>query len=257
MRLAAITREVSPSINRCELSFHPRSPIDLPKAMAQHHAYQDCLARLGIEVISLPAQPDLPDSVFVEDAAVILDEIAVMTRTGAVSRRPESATLVETISEYRRVAWLTEPATLDGGDVLRIGRRLFVGATKRSNAAGIEQLRELVQPHGFRVHSVDVGPCLHLKSACSYLGDNAVLVNPDWVDPSQFGELDIVAVDPAEAGAANVLLVSDQVIMPSNFPRTESILQQRGFAIETLDVSELQKAEAGVTCCSLIFAPGR
>lgn len=253
VRLVAITREVSPSINDCELSYHARQPIDVAAAIAQHKAYQDCLERLGIRVISLPAMADLPDSVFVEDATIIVDEVAILTRMGASSRRPESPALAETISRYRPVKIMTEPATLDGGDVLRVDRRLFVGKTRRTNFDGINQLRDMLLPHGYTVEPIEVRHCLHLKSSCAYLGDNTMLVNPECVDAALFRDYDVINLDPEEPGAANALMLNDVVIMPDCFPKTISLLERRGFKIEALDVSELQKAEAGVTCCSVIF----
>ena len=253
MALTAITREVSPSIGRCELSFHERKPIDSTKAAAQHAAYERCLQRLGVQVISLPPIPDLPDSVFVEDAAVVVDEVAILTRIGALSRRAESSALKETLSQFRSVKEMTAPATLDGGDVLRVGPEFFVGNSERTNCEGIKQLGEILSPLGYAVQPVELRNCLHLKSACSYLGDNIILVNPAFVDPAAFGELELIEVDTAEPAAANALLVNQTVIMPNCFPRTASLLKRGGFKVETLDVSELQKAEAGVTCCSLIF----
>jgi dimethylargininase len=253
MGLTAITREVSPTINRCELSFHERNPIDVNKAIAQHKAYQECLRRLGVQVISLPAIADLPDSVFVEDAAVIADEVAILTRIGATSRRPESAALHKTISRYRSVKAMAEPATLDGGDVLRIDRHFFVGHSRRTNLDGIKQLGEIVRPHGYTVEPVEVHKCLHLKSACSYLGESTVLLNPACVDTRVFRKFDTINVTSEEPGAANVLALNDFVIIPDCFPKTISLLQSRGCKVQSLDSSELQKAEAGVTCCSLIF----
>src|SRR5438046_9860916 len=120
--LTAITREVSASINDCELSFHARKPIDVAKAIAQHKAYQDCLAELGVWVVSLPAEPELPDAVFVEDPAVVVDEVAVISVMGTPSRRPEADSLAHALSRYRPITFLRGPATLDGGDVLRVGR---------------------------------------------------------------------------------------------------------------------------------------
>jgi dimethylargininase len=253
MRSTAITREVSPGINRCELSFHNREPIDVEKAIAQHNAYVECLARLGIDVLSLPAEPDLPDSVFVEDAAVIVNELAVITRMGAPSRRPEAATLAEVVSRYRSIEFLSEPATLDGGDVLRIGSRLFVGETRRTNREGINQLREILGPHGYTVEAVEVKNCLHLKSGCSYLGNNRLLINRSCVDEKCFPEFELIEVPKEEPAAANALLVNDVVIIPTVFHRTHALLQNHALKVVPLLVSELQKAEAGVTCCSLIF----
>ena len=182
MPLIAITREVSPSINDCELSFHVRQPIDVSKAQMQHKAYQDCLAKLGAQIVSLPAEPDLPDAVFVEDTAIVLNEVAVIANMGAPSRRPETRSVANALARYRPLKFLTEPATLDGGDVMRIDRTLFVGLSQRTNRAGIEQLRALLGSHGYTVQPVEVTGCLHLKSACSYIGNNTILAHRAWID---------------------------------------------------------------------------
>src|ERR1017187_10410371 len=179
--LTAITRAVSPTIAACQLTFREREAIDIALAREQHRAYETCLAELGVEVISLRAEPDYPDAVFVEDAAIVLDEIAVMTRLGAASRRGESESLARVLQQYRPLHWLREPATLDGGDVMLAGKTLFVGVTARSNAAGIGQLAAAAEPFGYRVRPAAVRGCLHLKSACSNIGD-AVLVHRPWVD---------------------------------------------------------------------------
>jgi dimethylargininase len=154
--LTAITRAVSPSMNACELTYREREAIDVARAREQHRAYEACLAELGVEVISLAAEPDYPDAVFVEDAGVVLDEIAVMTRLGAASRRGESESLARALERYRPLCWLREPATLDGGDVMLAGKTLFVGVTARSNAAGAGQLAAAVVPFGYRVRPVVV-----------------------------------------------------------------------------------------------------
>ena len=253
MPLTAITREVSSSINDCELSFHGRQQIDVTKAIAQHKAYQDCLTYLGAKIVSLPCEPALPDAVFVEDTALVLDEVAVIANMGAPSRRPEARSLAEALSHYRPRKFLVEPATLDGGDVLRIDRSIFVGLSRRTNREGIEQLSELLRPYGYQVQPVDVRGCLHLKSACSYLGDNTILVNRSWIDAERLRGFELLDVPEEEPAAANVLLLNVIVIMPASFPRTRALLETRGFRVRTIDVSELQKAEAGVTCCSLVF----
>src|SRR5256885_14954105 len=182
MPLTAITRDVSSSINDCELSFLARQPIDVTKAIAQHQAYRDCLAALGARMISLPAEPGLPDAVFVEDPAVVVDEVAIISIMGAPSRRPEANSLAQTLSRYRPLKFLTEPATLDGGDVFRVGRSLFVGLSRRTNRDGIDQLRDRLRTYDYRAQPVDVRGCLHLKSACSYIGKDTMLVNRSWID---------------------------------------------------------------------------
>ena len=253
MPLMAITRPVSRSINNCVLSFQARQPIDVAKANAQHKAYQDCLAELGVEIVSLPAQPELPDAVFVEDAAVVVDEVAVISIMGAPSRRPEAGTLIDTLSRYRPIKFLVEPATLDGGDVLRAGRFVFVGLSQRTNRKACSQLSDLLGGYGYQVQSVEVRDCLHLKSACSYIGSDTMLVNRSWIDTERLRGFELIDVPNEEPAAANALLVEDVVIIPASFPKTRALLEERGFRLRTIDLSELQKAEAGVTCGSLIF----
>ncbi len=251
--LIAVTREVSRSIARCELTHLSRVQIDLELARAQHLRYQQALAELGCKVVSLPEQPELPDAVFVEDVAIVLDECAVITRPGAESRRPETGPVADKLREYRKLVLIEAPGTLDGGDVLRVGQTLYVGLSGRSNSAAVDQLRALISPYGYTVKAVDVNGCLHLKSAVSQVAENTLLVNPRWVKPVDFGAVEWLEVDPAEAYAANTLLIGKSIIYPTSFPRTRQRLEQRGIRVVAVDVSELQKAEGAVTCCSLVF----
>ena len=249
--LTAITREVSPTLGDCALTFLERSSIDVAKATAQHRGYVGILREFGAHVVSLPADAAYPDGVFVEDPAIVLDEIAVICRLGAESRRGEAVSLAQAIAPFRELKWIREPATIEGGDVVRIGRDLFVGLSQRTNRDGVEQLAELVAPYGYRVTGVDVHGCLHLKSACCSIGDGTVLINRAWIDAAPFGEYRMI--DVAEEWAADVLRIGDAVLMPEGFPRTRDRLEQAGLHTLAIDVSELQKAEAGVTCMSLIF----
>lgn len=251
--LAALTRGVSLTLDACELTCVPRQPIDVQLAHQQHRTYEQALEDLGLHVISLPPQPDMPDAVFVEDPLLVLDELAIVSRMGAASRRAESQTLAQTIAEYRPLRRLTDPATLEGGDVIRVGRELFVGLSKRTNQAGIGQLRHWVEPLGYRVHPVAVHGCLHLKSACCYTGAGKMLVNPDWVDVDAFHDFKLIPVATTEPGAANVLRIHNTVLMPACFPQTALVLQNEGLHLRTLDISELMKAEAAITCSSVIF----
>jgi dimethylargininase len=249
----AITRKVSPGITRCELSHLQREPINVPLATRQHEAYERCLAQLGCRLVSLPADPDLPDSVFVEDAAVVIDELAVVTRPGAASRRAETVSIARVLERFRPVAAIQAPGTLDGGDVLRVGRRVFAGLSARSNREGIEQLRALLSPHGYTVEVLPVSGCLHLKSAVTHVRPDAVLLNPQWADRAAFEGYERLEVDPAEPCAANALLVGGAAIYPTAFPRTAARLERAGVRLVHTDVSELAKAEGAVTCCSLIL----
>jgi dimethylargininase len=251
--LTAITREVSPRLDRCELSHVNRCPIDVEVAVRQHAEYRACLEQLGCDVMSLPADSELPDCVFVEDTSVVLDEAAIITRPGAPSRRNETALIEQALAPHRPLHRVEPPGTLDGGDVLRVGRTLYVGMTARSNGDGIAELKRLAGRYGYTVRPVPVTGCLHLKSACTSVADDALLINPGWVDPARFSGLDLIAVHPEEPGGANALLAGGTVVCAAAFPRTRQVLQDRGFDTVTVDNSELAKAEGGLTCCSLLF----
>jgi dimethylargininase len=251
--LTAVTREVSPAMNRCELSYLDRVEIDIGRAAEQHRQYEACLRGMGAEVIALPAEADLPDSVFVEDPAIVVEEVAILTRPGAESRRLEGQSLAKALARFRPLRWMQEPATLEGGDVMRVGRTLYVGASARSNSAGIAQLAEELAGYGYAVKAVEVRGCLHLKSGCCYLGEGTVLANRAWVDIEALAGLRVVGVAPDEPWAANVLTIDDAALMPSSFPATAEIVRSLGWKVQTVDISELRKAEAGVTCSSLIF----
>lgn len=249
--LIAMTRQVSPTIGQCEVTFVERSEIDVRKAVRQHRAYEQCLRDLGAKVVSMVADARYPDGVFVEDPAIVLDEIAVICRMGAASRRGEADSLADAIEPFRKLTWIREPATMEGGDVVRIGKTLYAGVSRRTNREGCGQLAEIAGPFGYRVIPVEVRGCLHLKSACCPIGDNAVLIHRPWIDRSAFDGLRQIEV--AEDRAADVLRIGDTILMPEGFPRTREALERSGFRTQAVDVSELQKAEAGVTCMSLVF----
>ena len=249
----ALTRAVSPGIGQGERTHVPRVPIDVERAVRQHEELERRLAACGCHVARVPPAPDCPDSVFVEDTAVVLDELAVATRPGAPARRPEVAAVADALRAYRPVAWIEPPGTLDGGDVLRVGRTLYVGLSARTNREGAARLERLAAPYGYRVRLVEVRGALHLKSAATEVADGTVLVQPRWLPPGAFRELGRIEVDPGEPWAANALRVGDRVLHPAAFPRTRERLEARGIATLPVDVSELAKAEGGITCCALVF----
>jgi dimethylargininase len=249
----AITRDVSPTLNRCELTHREREPIDVERAAAQHHAYQQSLRDLGISVIELPAEPEYPDAMFVEDPVVVLDEVAVITRMGAESRRGEAESLARALEPYRPLRRMTAPVMLDGGDVLRAERTLYVGHSERTNAAGIQQLGAIVEPFGYQVRPVAVTGCLHLKSGASWLGENTVLLHRPWVDAAAFHGMRLLDVPESEEWGANVLLHGNTVLVAEGFPRTAQAIRDLKRDVHTIDISELMKAESGLTCSSVIF----
>jgi len=248
----ALTREVSPAFASCQLTHLARVAIDVDRARRQHAAYEAAIADAGYRVIRLPGDPAMPDCVFIEDAAIVLDEVAIVTRPGAVSRREETAAVADELAHHRALKFVEAPGTVDGGDVLVVGRDVFVGRSSRTNPGGIEQVRRAASAAGYTVHETEVTGCLHLKSAATALDARTLLVNPDWIDPALFGDFQIVTIDPRERYAANVLRLHDRVLVPAAFPRTAERISDRGQRVVTVDAGELAKAEGAVTCCSLI-----
>jgi dimethylargininase len=252
-RLVAIVRPPTDALARCELTHLAREPLDVNLARIQHGGYVALLEELGAHVVALPEEPSLPDAVFVEDAAVVLDEVAVLTNPGAESRRAEVPSVAAALAPFRPLVRMESPATLDGGDVLRIDRTLFVGRSRRTNDAGLDRLAEATAPHGYTVHPVPVDGCLHLKSACSYLGRGVVLANPACVDARPFANYQLLVVADGEPRAANAFRVGDTVVIAAGFPGTAHRIRAAGFPVRTVPLSELQKAEAGGSCMSLVF----
>jgi len=260
LQMVAVLRTPAPTLaTQCELTHLAREPIEFARILDEHAAYAAALREHGVRVDILPALGDAPDSVFVEDAAIVLDELVLLTRPGAASRQAEPLHIRDALSSHRpRLVSITAPGTLDGGDVLRIGRTLLVGRSTRSNAAGIEQLARLVADHGYSVRAVPVSGALHLKTACTALDDTTLLVNPAWLDPAQLHGFDLISVADGEAFAANVLRLPGGLLVNAAYPRTRERVEQeaaaRGARVSAVDIGEFGKAEAGLTCLSLVFA---
>ncbi|HEX6944167.1 MAG TPA: arginine deiminase-related protein, partial [Gemmatimonadaceae bacterium] len=220
--MIAFTRAVPSSITRCALTHLSREPIDIDVARAQHDQYEGALRAAGVDVTRLPDRDDLPDAVFVEDTAVVFDEIAVLTRPGMESRRAEVESVREALGAHRPLATIEAPATLDGGDVLVLDRDVLVGLTPRSNILGIQQLRALLAPFGYEVRAAPVRGCLHLKSAVTRAGSRTLVANPSWVDPALMPGWDVIPVDAREPHAANVLWLGSTTIVAEGFERTNA-----------------------------------
>jgi len=248
----AITRAVSPALASCELTHLERAPIDVERARQQHRAYEQALIAAGGMVQRLESGADMPDAVFIEDTAIVFDELALIARPGAASRRRETTAVVDALRPYRPLVQIEAPGTVDGGDVLVVGREVFVGLSTRTNNAAVEQIRATLEPRGYVVRAVTVRGALHLKSAVTALDDATLLVNAHWIDSDRFDRFTCIDVDPSEPSAANALRLTDRIIFPAAFPRTAKRLVERGYHLEIVDASELAKAEGAVTCCSLI-----
>ena len=242
-QLIAITRSVSQSIDRCELTAIDRIPIDLKRAIAQHQKYEETLKSLGVKVLSLPEEPHLPDAVFVEDAAIVLDESAIITRPGADSRKPETESIARALSPYRTLHTILAPGTLDGGDVLVVDKHIWVGLASRSNQSAIDQMQAFLKPHGYSVCGVPISGCLHLKSAVTQVKKDTLLINTAWIDQANFPDMKFIEVDISEPYAANALLVGETVIYQPVYPKTRLKLEAVGIHPVLVDQSELAKAE--------------
>lgn len=260
-RVIAITHLPSSAMNGALRTFIDVEAIDLALAAEQHATYRQTLARAGADIVVLDVNAAHADAVFVEDTAVVLDEVVVMTSMGAAARRDEVAGIEAELRARRladRIERIEPPATLEGGDVLRVGRTLFVGATARTNDAGIEALARIAGPHGYAVHRVPVQGCLHLKTGCTALPDGTFLVNPRWVSPSALPSgASILAVAEDEPSAANVVLVGDRIVMSAAYPRTIDLIRARGFLVDAVALTELEKAEGSATCLSLLVPSPR
>lgn len=249
----AIVRQPSGALSRCALTFLERQRIDLQRAELQHAAYVRALEQHGVQVRLMPPQPDLPDAVFVEDTAVVVNECAVITRPGIASRLPEVDSIAAQLAPVRPLVRIEAPGTLEGGDVLLVGRTFFVGQTSRTNGEGTRQFTAAVAPHGYEVVPVTPTGCLHLKSAVTCIGRETVLLNPDWIAAERFSRWQCVPIAPEEPFAANALLAGGVVHLAGTASRTRAKLDALGFETAAIDTSEFEKAEAALTCLSLLF----
>jgi dimethylargininase len=249
----ALTRSIPPSIANCELTHLKRDPINLARAAEQHRLYEEALIAVGCTIQRLPSLPDLPDSVFVEDTAVVLPELAIIARSGAASRRFEATSVADALRPHHPLNFIEAPGTLDGGDVLPISSTIFVGESSRTNADGIRQLAELASAYGYGVRPVKLSGCLHLKSAVTRVAEDVILLNSAWVDSSSFRGLHQIEVHPGEPFAANALWIGENVIYPATYDETRQRLEQNGINVVLVETDELQKAEGGVTCCSILI----
>jgi dimethylargininase len=249
----AITRKPSPLLERGERTHIGRDAIAFDRALAQHDAYRAALAELGARVIRLDDADAFPDGVFVEDTALVLDEVAISMRPGAESRRGEVTGILTELMHYREVITIGHPATIDGGDIVVAGKRILVGRSARTNLEGIEALTAITRRFGYETRGVRMTGCLHLKSGCTALPDGRLLINRDWIDEADVADFDLIDVPADEPWGGDVAFIGETVIAAAAYPKTLETLTGRGFRTRPVDVSEFAKAEGGVTCMSLLF----
>ena len=219
----------------------------------QHSAYVHTLQSLGLEVVVLDALPGYPDAYFVEDTAVVTPDVAVITNPGAGARRGEEDWIEPVLARYRSTVRIRAPGTLDGGDVLMVGRHFFIGISERTNREGAEQLGRILEAFGNTWMAVPVGAGLHLKSSVAHVGEKTLLVSKEFADLDEFKEYDRLVLDETETDAANSLLINNRLVMPGGFPSAKGKLEALGLEIVELDVSEARKMDGGLSCMSLRF----
>lgn len=228
---------------------------DYAKAILQHQAYIEALTQCGVEVTVLPALEEFPDSCFVEDVALLTDELALLTRPGAPSRQGEVNEIEATIKHFyrERIARIQAPATLEAGDVLQVGKHFFIGLSARTNALGAQQMIEAIKPYGYTGSTVLLQEFLHLKTGVSYLDKEYLLVSGELSNRPEFAHLNTIEIPDSEAYAANCIMVNGTVLMPSEHPKTQKIIQNLGLPLIELEVSEFRKVDGGLSCLSLRF----
>jgi len=254
--LNVLTHLPSPSLEQCELTFLNSEPINIKKALKEHEAYREMINSCGANVIVIDKNIDLPDSVFVEDPIIVFDEVAILTSMGVESRRKESATMEQVFLKYREIKRIELPSKIEGGDVLKIGKQIFVGKSTRTNAQGIRDLREILTPYGYEVIAVKVAGCLHLKTGCTALDDKTLLINPEWIDSKVFTGFRQIIVPREEPFGANILKINEIICMNEAFPKTIELVVSLGYKVKSTDITEFVKAEAGLTCMSVPFNYG-
>ena len=252
--LTIVTHVPSPALQECELTFVEGEPINMEKAVKEHNNYCKMLEECGARIITLNNNISLPDSVFVEDPIVVFDELAVLTSMGVESRRKESSALEMFFRQYRDVKKISLPAKIEGGDVLKVGRRIYVGESARTNKLGFQALCNILKPLGYEVTSVSVTGCLHLKTGCTALDEKTMLINPGWVDETPFRDYRLIKTLPSEPFGANVLPLHNTICMNAAFPKTIELVKDLGYKVVSTDITEFVKAEAGLTCMSIPFA---
>ncbi len=249
----AVVRDVPDTFDRAITPHEPTERIDVERARRQHEQYCQALERLGLELIRIAADDRFPDCPFVEDTALVLDDVAIITVPGAETRRGETAAVEEVLEDLKTVHRIEAPATLDGGDVLLIDDHLYVGTSSRTSPLAAEQLGQILADTRYDVIPVPVAGILHLKSACTYLGDDVIVHLPGHLDDDFFSRYKRITVPRNEAHAANCLSINGTVLVPAGAPETRGRIEAAGFDTLEIDISESHKAGGGLTCSSIIF----
>ena len=227
---------------------------DYETALEQHRRYIRLLESCGLAVTVLPPDENFPDSTFIEDACLITPECAVLTRPGALSRREEPNHILDIISNTGLpVESITAPGTLDAGDIMMVGSHYYIGLSDRTSKTGADMLIDILDKYGLTGSTVELTSVLHLKTGISYLEQETFLACGEFLEKPDFKRFILLPVPPEEAYAANSVRINDWVIVPDGFEITAGMIQNAGFGVKTVDVSEFRKLDGGLSCLSLRF----
>lgn len=227
---------------------------DYDKLLVQHEAYVEALKKCGVEVTLLSASEEFPDSTFVEDAAVLTADFAVVTNPGAESRNGEIVEIESVLKDfYKKFHYIKSPGTLDGGDILQADNKFYIGISERTNEEGARQLKEILESEGFEATIIPLQKFFHLKTGIAYLGNNKMVVAGEFVDHPAFDEYDKIVISDEDEYSANCIRVNDYVIIPQGYSETKRKINEAGYETIELDMSEVQKQDGGLSCLSLRF----
>jgi len=224
---------------------------DYEKALEQHRAYCAALQQCGLALILLDADERYPDGCFVEDTAIVTEDVAILCNPGAASRRGEVAAVAEVLAKYRPLAAIKPPGTVDGGDIMRVNDHFYIGRSKRTNAEGARQLAAMLSEHGFTSSNIPVRSVLHLKTGVTYIGKDTFVAIDEFA--GRFASGQVLRVEEEEAYAANCLLANGTVLAPAGFPGVKGQIAELGYPIIEVEMTEFRKMDGGLTCLSLVF----
>ncbi|UCC84638.1 MAG: N(G),N(G)-dimethylarginine dimethylaminohydrolase [Gemmatimonadota bacterium] len=249
----ALVRGVPKTFHRAITPSESTEPIDVERAREQHERYCQALEGLGLKLIRIAADDRFPDCPFVEDTALVLGDRVIITAPGAEARRGETGAIEQALENYMTLYHIQSPATLDGGDILLIDEHVYVGLSSRTSSLAAEQLRQILADTRYDVTPVAVDGILHLKSACTYLGDDVIVYLPGHLDDDFFARYERITVPRNEAHAANCLSINGTVLVPAGAPETRAHIENAGFDTLEIDISESHKVGGGLTCSCIIF----
>lgn len=249
----AIVRAIPNTYQDCVTIAPDKPVINVELAKQQHAAYCKTLEQLDLKLIRIEADDALPDCCFTEDTAIVFGDVAIITNPGTISRIAETAEMEKVLTPLKNIHHLSSPATIDGGDVLKIDQKIFIGISSRTNEEAIKQVATILHSKGYDVIGVKIRDTLHLKSVCTNVGKGCILLAEGHLDKKIFSEYDIIIVPEEESYAANCLVVNGKVLLPKGFPKTKSLVEAKGFSVIEMDMTEIEKADGALTCLSIIF----